>query len=236
MQMLKLLVSRDSGLKLPRRGPTGRRISKRSSKALPAVTQWLSDIFASSAQSLRTLRLLALLLCKGKRSVLRFLSRGSLARSVGRAVQSRTLLATLRRAALIAKALDRGVSMRRWSQLLWKVPVAVPADSAAPRAAVVEAHSAMSILISVMLARCAMSTDAANAARSEHRVHITHVMETWHVRRKSTQSLSLWSCVASSGAFGSNIYCFTCLIFADSIATIFDDDPSLLWSMPQWTA
>lgn len=155
VQLLKMFVKRDSGLTLPKHssarrsaGPHGGLQARRQ-----AVGEWLDAALTNAAQGVRTLRLLALVLGGRKRAALRFIRRRGLARRVGGAVQSGTLLSTLRRAALVARALGRGVSSRRESQLSWKVPVGVKVASGGSRS--VEAHCAVSILLCVMLARCA---------------------------------------------------------------------------------
>lgn len=160
MQRVKLFWSRDRRLKMPACGRTVRRASTRTPTGLAAATQFLADAAGSARQSLSTLRLLAVLVLKNKRAVLQHINRSSLSRHVGRAVRARTLLGTLRRAALIARAMDRGVSLRRGSQLLWRVPIVARGvgghakGKRGKRAGVVYAHSAVSILLSAMQSRC----------------------------------------------------------------------------------
>eukprot|EP00892_Ulva_mutabilis_P001791 jgi/Ulvmu1/11612/UM008_0013.1 len=123
-QMLKLFAKRDSGLAIPKRKSAqhGRAATGRSAAWGTAVTEWLSSALTSATQATCTMQLLMLVLGNRKRAALRFVRRRGLVQRVGGAVQRSTLLSTLRRAALVARALDRGVSGRRVSQLLWKVP------------------------------------------------------------------------------------------------------------------
>ena len=135
---------------MPQRRATHGAASRRSaSTAAAAVARWTDAARANGMQAALTLRLLALVLSGSKRAALRFISRNRLSCRVGSALQGRTLLATLRRAALVARALNRGVSARRQSQLAWRVPIAVTTGTARG----VEAHSALSVLVSIMLVR-----------------------------------------------------------------------------------
>eukprot|EP00892_Ulva_mutabilis_P000877 jgi/Ulvmu1/10790/UM069_0024.1 len=167
------VLSRQSGLESLQ--PGGRRMAKlRRTPAMrlqvlvhsthrSALLAYVRQAAAACSLVLRSLRLLLCVLTGSQHDIIVCAGSSEIAADVACARPAKTLLATLRRAVIIAKAFSRGVSLRRASQRVWKVLVP-PGNSGAAvvqGSAVFEAHGALSLLASLMLARCKVTSQLA---------------------------------------------------------------------------